>query len=106
MSGFDASPASPHLEPSRSGRVGGDRRHTNGVADDPDPPTRGQRLALEELGRVEQLIAAAEPEQSRLMQKGIGGLVAAQRRRGVGASLGEDPCGDPSTLDGKYGLVP
>ena len=56
-----------HLEPPRRGRVGGDRRHTNGVADDSDPATGGQRLALEELGRVEQLISAAEPQQTSLI---------------------------------------
>ena len=49
----------------------------------PNSPAARQRLALEEHGGVEQLLAAAEPQHPGLMQQRVDGRVATQRRGGV-----------------------
>ena len=87
------------LQPARRARVGGERRHPRGVAHDPDLPPPRQRLALEELGGVKQLLAAAEPQHPGLIQQSVDGSVAAQRRRRVRARFAEQLLGPSTPLD-------
>jgi hypothetical protein len=70
-------------QPARRAGVGGERRHAGGVADDADAPAARQGLALEELGGVEELLAAREPEDPGVLQERVDRVVAAQRRRAM-----------------------
>ena len=54
---------------------------------------RWQRLALEEQGGVEQLLAAVEPQHSGLVQQRVDDCFAAQRRGRVGARFAARPFG-------------
>jgi hypothetical protein len=93
-------------QPARRAGVGGERRHAGGVADDADAAAARQCLALEELGGVEELLAAREPEDPGVLQERVDRVVAAQRRRAVGLRLVAPAGWEPPAFDGEDRLAP
>jgi hypothetical protein len=83
--GFCASLAALTCSPRVAQASAASHRHTGGVAHDPDLPAARQWLALEQLGRLEQLLAAAKAHHPALMQHRVEHGIATQRRSGARA---------------------
>ena len=92
------------VQPSRRAGLGSEHRHTGGVAHDPDLPAARQWLALEQLGRLEQLLAAAKAHHPALMQHRVEHGIATQRRSGSRAGRYMSVL-DAASLDHEDGLL-
>ena len=89
----------------RRASIGRERRHPDRVGDDPDLAPGRQRLAVEELGGVEQLLPTSEPLNAAIMQQSVNDRVPVQRGARVRACLAPRRIRPTMSLDGENRLA-
>ena len=94
-----------HRQAARPAGVDRERGHAPGVADDPHPAPERQRLGLEELRGVEELLTAVEAHHAGLTQQRVDQGVPTQSGRGMRACPGAQ-ARHPASLDGQDRLAP